>query len=208
MNVTENISKQIAPSFKNLTILSTVNYTVLEEDPVILWMMNLSPNQQIDITYSLSGDLGNSNLFKEPVLSEARISKAGGGGGKGEDMTWLIAGVVVIAIIAAIVVLYLFFLKPRGIKIPLKYSAFVKQEKKGGGVLDTLKGIPAKLTSVFKKEKKEIPVSEKKSILYRLPFRKKASVEEEPKQKEKIEAGKPKPTKEELIKKLSEVYKK
>jgi len=212
MNVTENISKQIAASASNLTITSAINYTIIEQDPVILWTMNMSPNQERSIIYLVGGDLGNSNLFIEPNISEGRMSAGGGGGGGGVggDMTWLIIGIIVVVVIAAAVVVYLFFLKPRGIKLPIKYGAFVKQEKKGEGVLGVLKGITAKIMSVFKRgEKKEPIAGEKKSIFSRLSFKKKAEVKEEPKKEEKkIAPGKPKPTKEDLLKKLNEVYKK
>jgi hypothetical protein len=212
MNITENISKQIAASAKNLTITSAINYTVIEQDPVILWTMNMSPNQERSIVYLAAGDLGNSNLFTEPNITEWRMSTGGGGGGAGGggDMTWLIVGIIVVVVIAAAVVAYLFFLKPRGVKLPIKYGAFVKQEKKGEGVLGVLKGITAKIMSVFKRgEKKEAPVGEKKSIFSRLSFKKKAEIKEEPKKEEKkIAPGKPKPTKEDLLKKLNEVYKK
>jgi hypothetical protein len=209
MNVTENISKQIAASASNLTITSAINYTIIEQDPVIMWMMNMSPNQERSIIYLVGGDLGNSNLFIEPNISEGRMSAGGGGGGGvGGDMTWLIVGIIVVVVIVAVVV-YLFFLKPRGIKLPIKYGAFVKQEKKGEGVLGVLKGGPAKIMSIFKRgEKKEAPVGEKKSLLSRLSFKKKAEVKEEPKEEKKIEPGKPKPTKEDLLKKLNEVYRK
>jgi len=210
MNVTENISKQIAASASNLTITSAINYTIIEQDPVILWTMNMSSNQERSIIYLVGGDLGNSNLFIEPNISEGRMSAGGGGGGGGVggDMTWLIIGIIVVVVIAAAVVVYLFFLKPRGIKLPINYEAFVKREKKGEGVLGVLKGITAKIMSVFKRgEKKEPIAGEKKSLLSRLSFKKK--VKEEPKKEEKkIEPGKPKPTKEDLLKKLNEVYKK
>jgi len=212
MNVTENISKQIASSAKNVTIISAVNYTIIEEDPVIMWMMNMSSNQEKSIIYLVAGDLGNSNLFKEPNVTEGRMSAGGGGGGGGVggDMTWLIIGIIVVVVIAVAVVVYLFFLKPRGIKLPIDYRAFVKQEKKGEGVLGVLKGITAKIMSVFKRgEKKEGLAVEKKSIFSRLSFKKKVEVKEEPKKEEKkIAPGKPKPTKEDLLKKLNEVYKK
>jgi len=210
MNVTENISKQIAASAKNVTIISAINYTVIEQDPVILWTMNMSQNQERSIIYLVAGDLGNSNLFNEPNVTEGRMSTGGGGGttAKGEDMTWLIIGIIVVVVIAAAVV-YLFFLKPRGIKLPIKYGAFVKQEKKGVGVLGALKGVPGKITSLFKREKKEPIAGEKKSLLSRLSLKKKPVVKEEPKKEEKkAEPGKPKPTKEDLLKKLNEVYKK
>jgi hypothetical protein len=211
MNVTENISKQIAASAKNVTIISAVNYTIIEEDPVIMWMMNMSQNQERSVIYLVAGDLGNSNLFNEPNVTEGRMSTGGGGGttAKGEDMTWLIIGIIVVVVIVAAVVVYLFFLKPRGIKLPIKYGAFVKQEKKGAGVLDVLKGVLAKIMSIFKREKKEAPAGEKKSIFSRLSFKKRAEIKEEPKKEEKkIAPGKPKPTKEDLLKKLNEVYKK
>ena len=211
MNITENISKQIAASAKNLTITSAINYTVIEQDPVILWTMNMSPNQERSIVYLAAGDLGNSNLFTEPNITEWRMSTGGGGGGAGGggDMTWLIVGIIVVVVIAAAVVAYLFFLKPRGIKLPIKYGAFVKQEKKGVGVLGALKGVPGKITSLFKREKKEPIAGEKKSLLSRLSLKKKPAVKEEPKKEEKkAEPGKPKPTKEDLLKKLNEVYKK
>jgi hypothetical protein len=211
MNVTENISKQIAASAKNVTIISAVNYTVIEQDPVILWTMNMSQNQERSIIYLVAGDLGNSNLFNEPNVTEGRMSTGGGGGttAKSEDMTWLIIGIIVVVVIVAAVVVYLFFLKPRGIKLPIKYGAFVKQEKKGAGVLDVLKGVLAKIMSIFKREKKEAPAGEKKSIFSRLSFKKRAEIKEEPKKEEKkIAPGKPKPTKEDLLKKLNEVYKK
>jgi uncharacterized membrane protein len=211
MNVTENISKQIAASAKNLTITSAINYTVIEQDPVIMWMMNMSQNQERSIIYLVAGDLGNSNLFKEPNITEGRMSTGGGGTTTttgGGDTTWLIIGIIVVVVIAAAVV-YLFFLKPRGIKLPIKYGAFVKQEKKGVGVLGALKGVPGKITSLFKREKKEPIAGEKKSLLSRLSLKKKPAVKEEPKKEEKkAEPGKPKPTKEDLLKKLNEVYKK
>jgi hypothetical protein len=140
------------------------------------------------------------------------MSTGGTGGGAtagGGDMTWLIIGIIIVVVIAAAVVVYLFFLKPRGIKLPIKYGAFVKQEKKGAGVLDVLKGVLAKIMSIFKREKKEAPVGEKKSIFSRLSFKKRTEIKEEPKKEEKrIAPGRPKPTKEDLLKKLNEVYKK
>jgi hypothetical protein len=210
MNVTENISKQIAASYKNLTITPGANYTVIEEDPVILWTMNMTANQEKTIVYLAAGDLGNSNLFMEPNVSEARMSTGGGGGVSGGDMLWLIIGITVAVVAAVVVVVYLFFLKPRGIKLPVKYGAFVKREKGGGGMLAPLKGVPGRIASLFKREKKEAPAGEKKGLLSRLPFgKKKAEAKEEPKKVErKIEPGKPKPTKEDLLKKLNEVYKK
>jgi len=212
MNVTENISKQIAASAKNLTITSVINYTVIEQDPVVMWMMNMSQNQERSIIYLVAGDLGNSNLFKEPNVTEGRMSTGGGGTTTttgGGDTTWLIIGIIVVVVIVAAVVVYLFFLKPRGIKLPIKYGAFVKKEKKGVGVLGALKGIPTKIMSIFKREKKEPIAGEKKGLLSRLSLKKKPAVKEEPKKEEKkIEPGKPKPTKEDLLKKLNEVYKK
>ena len=75
------------------------------------------------------------------------------------------------------------------------------------GVLGALKGVPGKITSLFKREKKEPIAGEKKSLFSKLSLKKK--VKEEPKREErKIEPGKPKPTKEDLLRKLNEVYKK
>ena len=211
MNVTENISKQIAASVKNLTITSSINYTVIEQDPVIMWMMNMTSGQEKSIIYLAGGDLGNSNLFVEPNISEGRMSTGGGGGTTavgGLDM-WLIIGIIVVVVIAAAVVVYLFFLKPRGIRLPIDYRAFVKQEKKGGGMLGALKGIPGKVMSLFKREKKEPIAGEKKGLFGKLSLKKKPAVKEEPKKEDrKAEPGKPRPTKEDLLKKLNEVYKK
>ncbi len=217
MNITENIPKQIAQSMANITVLSDLNYTVVENDPIIMWNMNMSSNQERTVSYSLKGDLGDSSLFNEPTLLEERIITPTGGGvttAGGWDWTMIIIVIVVLLAVAGGVVFYFFFMRKGGEKMPFNYAVFLGEVRKDRGIFAAIRNIPHALLSSIKgneaKEPKPVGpgISEKiKGVLGRL---KRKKVEEKPKEEPKAAAkeAKPKPSKEELLDKLKEVYKK
>ena len=218
MNITENLPKQIAQSISNVTILSDLNYTIVESDPVIMWNMNMSPNQERTISYSLKGDLGDSNLFNAPTPMEARITAPNSGGvttAGGGDWTTIIIVIVVLLAVAGGAVFYFFFMKKRGEKMPFNYAVFLGEVKKEKGILSAIKNLPHALMSAVKGKAKEEPkptgLGIGKKIMGVFGRLKRKKTEEKPKEelkKEDKKEARAKPSKEELLDKLKEVYKK
>lgn len=206
MNITENISKQLASTASAVNITSNFNYTIIQDDPIIMWTLNLTSNQEKAITYLLAGNLGDSSLFKEPTTTETRIS--GGGFVLDLNTTLLIIGVIVAALAGAVV--YLFVIKPRREKLPPTYAPAAPAKI---SILDSVKSLPSVIVPALK----DMLTRTKTAISRIVP--KKAAVEqkpEEPKPEDKSKKlseilqkpNKPKPSKDDLLKKLNEVYKK
>lgn len=224
LNLTETIPKTIAQSASLVKVNPGINYTIVQDDPVIMWAMDLSPGQEKSVSYTVNGDLGNSNLFSAPTTAEARASSTATTGGGGDYTIWLI---IITLVIVGGVVVYLFVLnKGKGLKLPEKYAIFQKGTG-ATGVINVIKAIPAIIASAFKREKLEegkkdeapvikiVTVKEPKPIMDRIKgifggLRKK-KIEEKPKEEPKKETlkapAKPKPSKDEFMNKLKEVYK-
>lgn len=135
VTIRETIPKALANSTAGITFLTPYT-TVVEGDPVVEWVLSLSPGETADIRYSVKKDATNAS-FSQPEVTEtlppAPVTPAVEVGRPAADNTWALVLIGIVVIVGAVFA-YLYF-----VERPFFYRILAEARMKFEGVTKWLK---------------------------------------------------------------------